>query len=237
MEFIAKTTTIPVPKVFETRYVQRERDTQFCIVVEYIPGKPLNIIWKDLSEEQKTNICYQIDGYLSQLRKLTGDRIMAADGGSLNVGLYQRRWLGPYDTVKEFHHSLAKGEPHNLGDNHAIHFAHADLAPRNIIVDENTGRINAIIDWERAGWYPEYWDIVRMNYDRPSKREMGGYTKHWKSVFNHIYEEEFSAMVDLIERTIVPYPDGNVNEPRPDILTSSATHAEQLRKTFETNLE
>lgn len=57
MEFIAKVTTIPVPKVFEARHVQTKWGEEFRIVMEYIPGKPLNIIWKDLSDDQKLNIC------------------------------------------------------------------------------------------------------------------------------------------------------------------------------------
>lgn len=39
-------------------------------------------------------------------------------------------------------------------------FAHGDLAPRNILVDEH-GHVTAILDWENAGWYPEYWEHVR----------------------------------------------------------------------------
>ncbi|KAM5493596.1 hypothetical protein MaudMau93_000980 [Microsporum audouinii] len=238
MEFIAKATTIPVPKVFEAkvfeaRYIGKKRGERFCIVMEYIPGKPLNVIWNDLSDNQKINICLQIDGYLAQLRTLTGDRIMAADGGALDVGLYEKRFLGPFDSVKEFHHALGKGESNSLGNGHGIHFAHADLAPRNILVDENTGRINAVIDWERAGWYPEYWDFVRMDYDRPLKREMGGYTKLWKSLFTRLYEDESSAMQDLVRRTVAPYPDGTRMEPRPDILLSYASRAKELRETFE----
>ncbi|EZF26307.1 hypothetical protein H112_01520 [Trichophyton rubrum D6] len=180
MELIAKTTTIPVPKVFEARYVDREE----------------------------------------------------ADGGALDVGLYQRRYLGPYDTEQEFHHALGKGEPHDLGNNHTIHFAHADLAPRNIIVDD-TGHINAIVDWERAGWYPEYWDLVRMYTDPPLKREMNGYTKLWKTLFTRTYEDECNAMVDLVQRTIPPYPDGVRSERRPSVLASYSSHAEELRKTLE----
>ncbi|DAA73964.1 TPA_exp: Uncharacterized protein A8136_3746 [Trichophyton benhamiae CBS 112371] len=232
MELIAKTTTIPVPKVFEARYVDREEGKNFYIVMEYIPGKPLNVAWNDLSESQRKATCLEIDGYLAQLRKLTGDRIMAADGGALDVGLYQRRYLGPYDTEQEFHHALGKGEPHDLGNNHTIHFAHADLAPRNIIVDD-TGHINAIVDWERAGWYPEYWDLVRMYTDPPLKREMNGYTKLWKTLFTRTYEDECNAMVDLVQRTIPPYPDGVRSERRPGVLASYSSHAEELRKTLE----
>lgn len=33
-------------------------------------------------------------------------------------------------------------------------FSHNDLAPRNTIVDD--GRIEGLLDWEVAGWFPEY---------------------------------------------------------------------------------
>jgi aminoglycoside phosphotransferase (APT) family kinase protein len=34
-------------------------------------------------------------------------------------------------------------------------FTHADIAPRNVMVDEQKN-ITGILDWESAGWYPEY---------------------------------------------------------------------------------
>ncbi|KDB24730.1 hypothetical protein H109_03427 [Trichophyton interdigitale MR816] len=83
MDFITNSTIIPVPKVYETRHVQTERCKEFCIVMEYISGKPLNKTWNDLDEGQKTTICLQVNGYLAQLRELTGDQIMATDGGAL----------------------------------------------------------------------------------------------------------------------------------------------------------
>ncbi|KAF9219426.1 hypothetical protein BS17DRAFT_789246 [Gyrodon lividus] len=39
--------------------------------------------------------------------------------------------------------------------------SHGDLLPRNIILDGST--IIATVDWESAGFYPEYWEYCRMN--------------------------------------------------------------------------
>lgn len=39
-----------------------------------------------------------------------------------------------------------------------IVFTYGDLAARNILVRD--GRIVAIVDWEYAGWYPEYWGYM-----------------------------------------------------------------------------
>jgi Ser/Thr protein kinase RdoA (MazF antagonist) len=40
-----------------------------------------------------------------------------------------------------------------------IVFTHGDLDPRNILVEN--GRVSGIVDWEQAGWYPEYWEYIK----------------------------------------------------------------------------
>lgn len=47
-----------------------------------------------------------------------------------------------------------------MKDNHKWHFTHGDMGPHNILVEN--GRISAVLDWELAGWYPEYWEYVKM---------------------------------------------------------------------------
>ena len=51
-------------------------------------------------------------------------------------------------------------------------FTHSDLHPQNVIVSETGGEggeedeeekvysVAAIIDWEKAGWYPDYWEYA-----------------------------------------------------------------------------
>ena len=41
---------------------------------------------------------------------------------------------------------------------HDVVFSHADLSFENILVDPQTGRVTAIVDWAMAGWWPEYWE-------------------------------------------------------------------------------
>jgi thiamine kinase-like enzyme len=42
---------------------------------------------------------------------------------------------------------------------HRILLTHGDISPRNIMV--RNGHIAAIIDWQYAGWYPEYWEFTK----------------------------------------------------------------------------
>lgn len=46
-------------------------------------------------------------------------------------------------------------------------FSHVDIGPRNIMFDPESLQITGIIDWERAGWYPDYWEYS--NIMRPCK--------------------------------------------------------------------
>jgi aminoglycoside phosphotransferase (APT) family kinase protein len=39
---------------------------------------------------------------------------------------------------------------------HEIVLTHSDIAPLNILVRD--GKVVAILDWELAGFYPEYWE-------------------------------------------------------------------------------
>ena len=60
----------------------------------------------------------------------------------------------------------------SLRADHRIVMTHGDLHPRNIMVSWEDGgeggvaaaenvRVTTIIDWEFAGWYPEYWEFVK----------------------------------------------------------------------------
>ncbi|KAL4936580.1 hypothetical protein BDV06DRAFT_216562 [Aspergillus oleicola] len=46
-------------------------------------------------------------------------------------------------------------------------FTHADIAPRNIMIDD-AGKVTGVVDWEAAGWYPDCWEYAQIL--RPSLR-------------------------------------------------------------------
>lgn len=45
---------------------------------------------------------------------------------------------------------------------HRIYFTHGDLNMRNILIDK--GKLSGIVDWENAGWLPEYWDYTKIHF-------------------------------------------------------------------------
>ena len=46
-----------------------------------------------------------------------------------------------------------------MRQDHKVVLTHGDFHPRNIIIKD--GVVTGIIDWECAGWYPEYWEYVK----------------------------------------------------------------------------
>lgn len=64
------------PKVHDVRW---EDDKLTAIVMDYMPGKPLDEIWDTLDPTQKLSIAKELHDYISQLRGLKGDYIGAVD--------------------------------------------------------------------------------------------------------------------------------------------------------------
>ena len=96
--------------------------------------------------------------------------------GSCSIGpAYDHRinnmtTCGPFASVGEFHdylfapvrrcprRELASKYRSQLPDMHGISFAHADLSWENILVDISTGKVNGILGWEMAGFWPDWWE-------------------------------------------------------------------------------
>ncbi|KAK2734985.1 hypothetical protein FQN55_002313 [Onygenales sp. PD_40] len=211
MKFVAANTTIPIPKVYETRWSDTDASQ---IVMEYIPGQSLDKVWGKLTHDKRMSICHQLRGYLSQLAKLKPTtmpaRIESANGGPVTVGLRYPRLGGPFDSEEEFNDFLVGlDDPtypspfkqyarSGMRDNHEIHFAHGDFSPRNIMVDVGSGEVKAVLDWDRAGWYPEYWDQNRILSENPGLHDYFPYLKH---IVPFNYSQEVLALGYLLRVT------------------------------------
>ncbi|OJD17454.1 hypothetical protein ACJ73_08798 [Blastomyces percursus] len=64
-----------------------------------------------------------------------------------------------------------------------------------IMVDVDSGEGKAVLDWDRAGWYPGYWDHRRILSENPGLPDYFPYLKHI-APFN--YAQEVLAMGYLL---------------------------------------
>lgn len=197
MEYIRQHTSIPVPKVFKI-YKQKGVDSE-GIIMQYVGGETLEAAWPKMTKATKQAVVKEVAGYVEQMRQLVPPKAGMVGSISLGAG-YDHRFgeyrFGPFDKMEDFHVYARRDDPldawnheknvvqvHSKSDAYAAKFTHGDLVPSNIIV--KNGRIAAIIDWETAGWFPEYWEYTKLRHQ-------------WRP-----YREEFYQEMD---RVMVTYP-------------------------------
>lgn len=192
IDFVARNTTIPVPKI----YCAFARKGIYYTVMQKLPGKMLVVDWNTRSGESRAKILRQLKDMVAQLRApppppMAG--VSSVIGGLVyDCRLPTRDLHGPFADVQEFHRYLRQGYDDEYSENAELDeivklhkgswpicFTHGDLSSLNIIAkgDEITG----IVDWETAGWYPSYWE----------------YATAWNvNVYNVFWREHIDAFID-----------------------------------------
>lgn len=200
LRFVKAYTTIPVPEVISSDWDR--------VTLEYIEGQTLQQAWPVLTPSQRSDIMTQLSGYIAQMRALSGLYIGRLDGQSAVVPSVMTRLGGPFRTMSDFHDWLANPTRRQiaqsvywhqittqLGADYPIVFTHGDIAARNIMIRD--GRIVAILDWEFAGWYPEYWEYVfaMRGLDNVDWETLG---QHLPSLFAKRYDLEYILMLFIL---------------------------------------
>jgi serine/threonine protein kinase len=199
MDFIARNTTIPVPRVLDLLVI----DGSMHIVQEYIDASVLADVWPRMDSGERDSCMFQLKGYVDQLRALVSlepGRVQAVDGtGCIDDRLYPGTW-GPFDSFDAFNsffsHDIVRQRPEDYPDAQEplsktrgrtwrTVFAHGDLGPHNILWKD--GRIVSIIDWECAGWFPEYWEYTRSYFT--SACSLPGWWEMFKGLMDQYPEE------------------------------------------------
>jgi aminoglycoside phosphotransferase (APT) family kinase protein len=139
LQFIRRVSNIPVP----TLYGSFEVDGAYFVVTEYIDGSSMS----ELSEDQKTVVQGELSQHLATLRQIKSNKT----GGPSGIVI-------PPSRVVECTDKDVWSQ--QIADDEKYVFCHNDLSQQNIIVDPHTLKIRAIIDWEYAGFFPQYFESL-----------------------------------------------------------------------------
>ena len=141
LEFVAATTTIPVPKVLRFERVWGA----YQLVMERVNGKPLDRIERNKSTALSNAEAFITTSVLPQLRSLRSCTIGALVGiviPPVRVTARDERKIWPVTSI----------------ETPLFSFCHNDLAQHNILMNEETLQVEAIIDWELSGYYPPMFE-------------------------------------------------------------------------------
>jgi len=153
-------------------------DILFLFAHDPGPGRPIGERLSTMTDGKIEQVVRKLKEYIAELRQIpnetnSGYQICNSVGGEIlewRIDDSQRKELRFKDEA-EFNEFLtddmakeAQGEAvKSHGVKHEMVFTHADLNPWNILADE-TGQTTGIVDWECAGWYPEYWDYTKAHF-------------------------------------------------------------------------
>lgn len=217
LKFVAKHTTIPVPKVLAV--LKADDGITTYLVMNYIPAPTLAEAWPTLAPAEREEATLELAKHLRQLHNLrpaSPAMFSGCHGGPLPSDLYSsptygiyvqkpffdlekmesslqysqhgkrvqhHAYMGPFYSEAEWvatlwarcfewnpwiHRAFRKMTEVTFRD-HTAQFCHGDLQLKNMLLeripaedrkDEFASQFRVtLIDWEAAGWYPEFWDF------------------------------------------------------------------------------
>lgn len=190
----ANSLNLPVPALREVRAL----DQGTLLRMDFVDGECLEEAWRSLDEKQKQSIAEQLRDILTTMRQATPTQstIGGFGGPARDPRLISDYPGGPFNTEAEFNNfvlDLLEGTPSKIRSalaggldvNSRIVFTHADLSPRNIIVKGD--RVQALLDWEYSGWYPEYWEYVKF-FARPTQWD--DWVEYAETIFDTEYPKQ-----------------------------------------------
>jgi aminoglycoside phosphotransferase len=193
MLYIAKHTTIPIPRVIDAI----ETPLGAMIIMTRLNGEPLRDGLRRMTQSELSLLAQDMKLCFDQLRSLSDPTI---GRGVRGLGAEKFRCyrisfdpIGPFKSEQEFHHFLLfervplKDRDRLIQLAQKVHskayrlcLTHNDLTPLNILINENK-RLSGIVDWECAAWLPEYWEYTRSHWHRD------GYLE-WHSFMDAVFD-------------------------------------------------
>ncbi|TXC02446.1 hypothetical protein FocTR4_00015526 [Fusarium oxysporum f. sp. cubense] len=169
---IHKYTSVPVPRVLDL--VADSRNTY--LLTTGLRGEPLARAMDMLSDRDCQEFVDQMQSFISQIRAIPPvgpkNHICNTLGQACSdPRIRDGNPIGPFDDEASFSQYLRHpDDPTWRG--HQVVFTHADLNLRNILVDKVTRldgtrgwAVSGIVDWENSGFYPEYWDCTKAQFE------------------------------------------------------------------------
>lgn len=198
---VEKHTNAPAPRLID--FLMNGKETGFILMTQ-VPGDRLDEVLYRMTNEERKQLGRDLGRYITQWRRIPNDspyQVNNATNGPIYDNRLEDKQCGPFHSTTDFADYLTKYLENKRWEHplsalykqtHRIYFTHSDLHRTNIFVQG--GKLSGIIDWEHAGFKPEYWEYTK------------GLCAYWASkeqkdlfaeTFKEDYEEEVAAELFL----------------------------------------
>lgn len=172
---------LPTPKIICYGDHPEAPHAPVSILMTRLPGREIGQVYKSLSPDAKTTALEELKCYLAKIRAWNSpwgeERVCSITGGAIRSIRVPNHRLGPFETPQELHEYLlepARNSQYSDAEYQeklrtarklqslqrpGVKFTHGDIKHHNILVYDE-GHITGFLDWESAGWYPEFWEYT-----------------------------------------------------------------------------
>ncbi|KAI1261920.1 kinase-like domain-containing protein [Xylariaceae sp. FL1019] len=212
LDLVRRFTTITIPRPLD--FISHS--SHAYLITSQLRGIPVGMMIDSMSNDATAALVSDLRKCINQLRAIpntvagtsavTDTRGLAIyDGRVIVKAPYDEvrgDYHGPFETEREFNNLLKSYHLPDVEheDSHAMVLSHADINMRNVLVDDD-GRLSGVVDWEMAGWYPEYWEYTKTHFTVKRKWR-------WLMMMDELFAEVGDYRKELgIERQLWYYCD------------------------------
>jgi len=206
--------SVPIPEVLYS-WIDQAWERTF-LITKRVHARTLNDAWPQLSLAQRQGIANEMADHCLTISRKTSSKLETVSGrGVLDYFLMGKppfsnpTWLpmilGPFTSAElRVYMSKISNKPVPRFDD-ALLFYHSDLGPTNILVSADGNSVAAIIDWEAAAYYPDFWVATRPAGNpacRLSEPTVDLLESHgWNKMFSAaLVEKGFSCQDDVFQK-------------------------------------
>jgi len=204
---------IPAPLLIDT-FQDIDKDDWF--IMTRLPGVRVYDVLHRMSYVERNQLADDLSRILERMHRIP-NKSPYLFANTLGGPIIDRRagygGCGPYNSEADLNKHLAKGVqryllqqiPLAFSNTHKSVFTHSDLFFSNVLIDG--GRLSGIVDWENAGFMPEYWDFTK------AMRSVKWFDQDAEAVYRRIWGNKFDEELEVEKWLWRAFPFGGSGGP------------------------